>query len=146
MAGSVPALRESGFRFVAFDLSEANDLKVGIMALVAQAEREAISRRTKEELAVAKAHGVKLGNPNGSASLRREGKGGVALRAVVVANVDDFAEDLVAVVEDIKASGVVSLRAIAFALSARGIQTRRGGQWQVSNVKRLLTRMGSQHP
>ena len=56
-------LRNSGVRFVAVDLPEANDLTVGIMALVAQQEREAISRRTKEALAQAKARGVRLGNP-----------------------------------------------------------------------------------
>lgn len=33
------ALRDSGVRFVAVDMPEANDLTVGIMALVAQAER-----------------------------------------------------------------------------------------------------------
>ena len=44
-------LRDSGVRFSAVDLPEANDLTVGIMALVAQQEREAISRRTKEALA-----------------------------------------------------------------------------------------------
>ena len=43
-------LRDSGVKFAAVDLPEANDLTVGIMALVAQAEREAISRRTKEAL------------------------------------------------------------------------------------------------
>ena len=76
-------LRDSGVKFAAVDLPEANDLTVGIMALVAQAEREAISRRTKEALAVARSRGVKLGNPNGAAALRRAGKGGAALRAAV---------------------------------------------------------------
>jgi DNA invertase Pin-like site-specific DNA recombinase len=39
-------LRDSGGHFVAADMPEANDLTVGIMALVAEQEREAISRRT----------------------------------------------------------------------------------------------------
>jgi hypothetical protein len=42
-------LRDSGVRFVAADMPEANDLTVGIMALVAEQEREAISRRTREQ-------------------------------------------------------------------------------------------------
>ncbi len=44
-------LRDSGVKFVAADMPDANDLTVGIMALVAQQEREAISKRTKEALA-----------------------------------------------------------------------------------------------
>ena len=56
-------LRDSGVRFAAVDLPEANDLTVGIMALVAQQEREAISRRTKEALSVARSRGVRLGQP-----------------------------------------------------------------------------------
>ena len=56
-------LRDAGVKFAAVDLPEANDLTVGIMALVAQQEREAISRRTKEALAVAKARGVQAGQP-----------------------------------------------------------------------------------
>jgi DNA invertase Pin-like site-specific DNA recombinase len=51
-------LQASSVRFVACDMPEANNLTVGIMALVAQQEREAISRRTKEALAAAKARGV----------------------------------------------------------------------------------------
>jgi DNA invertase Pin-like site-specific DNA recombinase len=65
-------LRDSGVKFAAVDLPEANDVTVGIMALVAQQEREAISKRTKEALAVEKARGVKLGNPN-DAPQRRVG-------------------------------------------------------------------------
>jgi hypothetical protein len=48
------------------DISAASELTIGVTTLVAQAEREAISRRTKEALAVAKARGVRLGNPNGA--------------------------------------------------------------------------------
>lgn len=134
------ALRDSGVRFVAVDMPEANDLTVGIMALVAQAEREAISRRTKEALAVAKARGVKLGNPNGAESLRRAAKGSAALRRKVSANAASFAADLVPVLADIRAAGHTSLRAIAAELTARGIRTRRGGAWGVGNVGRLLHR------
>ncbi len=134
-------LRESGVRFLACNLPEANDLTVGIMALVAQQEREAISRRTKEALAAAKARGVRLGNPNGAAALRRAGRGGAALRQSVAENADRFAHDLTAVVEVIHAEGHVTLRAIAAQLSARGMLTRRGGRWQVSNVRNLLCRL-----
>ena len=135
------ALRDSGVRFVAVVMPEANDLTVGIMALVAQAEREAISRRNKEALAVAKARGVKLGNPNGAQSLRRAGKGGAALRAAMLANAEDFARDLAAVVADIRTAGLTSLRGIAAELTSRGIRTRRGGRWQVSNAKDLIVRL-----
>ena len=134
-------LRDSGVRFLAVDMPEANDLTVGIMALVAEAEREAISRRTKEALAVAKARGVKLGNPNGAAALKRAGKGGVALRTAVAANADRHAKDLEPVVEDLHRQGITSLRGIATALRARGMLTRRGGRWDVSNVRNLLERI-----
>ena len=137
-------LRDSGVRFAAVDLPEANDLTVGIMALVAQQEREAISKRTKEALAVARSRGVRLGNPNGAAALRRAGKGGAPLRAAIARNADRHARDLAPVVEDIRAGGATSLRAIAAELNARGMLTRRGGRWHVSTVMNLLDRLGLQ--
>jgi DNA invertase Pin-like site-specific DNA recombinase len=134
-------LRDSGVRFLAVDMPEANDLTVGIMALVAQAEREAISRRTKEALAVAKARGVKLGNPNGAAALRRCDDKGRALRRTVAENADRHAKDLAPVIDDIRSKGHTSFRAIAAELNARGMLTRRGGRWQMSNVRNLLVRL-----
>ena len=131
-------LRDSDVRFVALDMPEAKDLTVGIMALVAQAERVAISRQTKEALAVAKVRGVKIGNPNEAESLRRAGKGAAAVRAAVSANAAAFVADLAQVLADIRAVGHLSLRAIAAELTARGIKTRRGGNWGGGNVKSLL--------
>ena len=46
-AAFLMARRDSGVDFVAADMPEANTLTVGILAVVAQAEREAISQRTK---------------------------------------------------------------------------------------------------
>lgn len=97
-------LRDSGSRFLVCDVPEANDLTIGIIALVAQQEREAISRRTKEALAAAKVRGVKLGNPNGAAALRRVGQGGVALRKVVQVKANAFPAELAPVVAEIRAA------------------------------------------
>ena len=134
------ALQDSGAKFVAADMPEANDLTVHIMAAVAQAEREAISKRTKEALRAAKAAGRKLGNPNGAQALRRAGKGNAAAVERVKAGADSYAHDLAPVVADIKASGVTSLGGIAAELNARHIQNRRGGKWYPSSVKNLLRR------
>jgi DNA invertase Pin-like site-specific DNA recombinase len=122
-------------------LPEANDLTVGIMSLVAEAEREAISRRTKEALAVAKARGIKLGNPNGAGSLRRAGKGGAALRSTESYNANIFAKDLVLMIVGIHGAGHTSLRAIATELTLRGIRTRQAGMWGPSAVKNLIARL-----
>ena len=138
-------LRDSGVKFAAVDLPEANDLTVGIMALVAQQEREAISRRTREALAVAKARGVRLGNPNGAAALRRADKGGAPLRAAIARNAQQHARDLAPVVTDIRAQGHLSLGAIAAELNARGMLTRRGGRWHKSTVINLLECLGQRN-
>ena len=136
-------LRDSGVRFVAADMPEANDLTVGMMALVAEQEREAISRRTSEALTAAKARGVKLGNPNGAAALRRAARGGGPLREANSRNADRHAEDLRAVIENVTSAGQRSLGAIAEELNSRGIITRRGGRWHKSTVMNLLRRLNS---
>src|SRR4030095_6309592 len=62
-ASFIMTLRDTGVNFVCCDMPEANTLTIGIMAVMAQDERERISRRTKDALAVLKKRGVKLGNP-----------------------------------------------------------------------------------
>jgi DNA invertase Pin-like site-specific DNA recombinase len=140
-AAFLMTLRDTGVRFLACEMPKANDLTVGVMALAAQQEREAISRSTKEALAAAKARGVKLGNPNGATALRRAGKGAAAMQATGRKNADTFAAELAPVLAQIRAAGHTSLRAIAAELNARGIRTRRGGRWHVSNVGNLLRRL-----
>ena len=132
-------LQKAGVRFVAADMPEANETMVGFMAIMAQHEREMISRRTKEALAAAKARGVKLGNPNGAACLRGLGNG--AAVAVVRENTVKRTEDLRPVVDDIQAAGTTSVRGLAHELNRRGILTPRGGQWHPTSAARLLARL-----
>lgn len=134
------ALQESGASFVAADMPEANELTIHIMAAVAQAERKAISRRTKEALAAAKARGVRLGNPNGAAAIMRAGKGNAASIIAIRDGADRFAADLEPIVSDIQGAGHTSLRSIAAELNRRGIVTRRGGSWHAATVRDLIGR------
>lgn len=134
------ALQDSGARFLAADMPEANELTVHIMAAVAQAERKAISRRTKEALAAAKARGVKLGNPNGAAALISADRGNAASVASIKAGAARFAADLEPIIADIMRAGVTSLRTIAAELNRRGIVTRRGGAWHPATVRDLIER------
>ncbi|MEZ5769896.1 MAG: recombinase family protein [Paracoccaceae bacterium] len=98
-------------------MPEANDLIVGIMALVAQAEREVISRRTREALAEAKARGVKLGNPNGAAALRRAGRAVRRSGRSYPPLLTTFAQ--APVLGERRDRGISSLRGIATELNAR---------------------------
>ena len=135
------ALRDSGVKFVAADMPDANDLTVGIMALVAQQEREAISKRTTDALQAAKARGQKLGNPNGAEALRRAAKGNDAAVNTIKAKAEAFAADLKPIIQDITNAGVKSLGGIAKELTARKISTARGGPWTKANVSNLLARL-----
>jgi DNA invertase Pin-like site-specific DNA recombinase len=133
-------LKEAGVRFVAADLPEVNELVIGVLAVVAQAERQAISDRTKAALAAAKRRGVKLGNPgNLPASNRR-----TALRAshAMQAAAKSEAEKLRDVVTDARSQGCVTLRQIADHLNGLTIPTARGGQWVAASVQRLVYQLG----
>ncbi len=133
-------LQKSGTRFAAADIPNADSTTIGVLAVIAQTERAAISKRTKEALQAAKARGQKLGNPNGAAALRRAGKGNKAAVAAASRKSDEHAAKILPIVKDLKAAGVDSLAAIAAALNSRGVQTVRGGVWHPSSVRNLLAR------
>ena len=122
-------------------MPDANDLTVGIMALVAEQERQAISKRTKEALKVAKARGMRLGNPNGAAALKRANKGNAASVQCIQEDAHRRAEQLRPLVDDLRSKGVQSLGRLAEELNDRGVLTARGGRWYRSSVRNLIGRL-----
>lgn len=132
-------LQRSSVLFVCADMPHANELTVGIMALVAEEERKAISRRTKEALAAAKARGKRLGCPSGAAHLRPYGN--TAGVAAVKAKADKHAEALRETVGAIRAAGITSSNGIADELNRCRIATPRGGRWHPASVVRLCARL-----
>ena len=140
-AAFIAALQDSGAKFIAADMPEANELTVHIMAAVAQAERQAISKRTREALAAAKMRGVKLGNPNGAAAIRRAARGNSAAVKVISHNAVSFALDLAPIIEQLREEGITSLPQLARKLNEGGFATARGGKWHPSNVKNVCQRI-----
>jgi DNA invertase Pin-like site-specific DNA recombinase len=120
--------------FVVAELGpEVDPFVLHLYAALAEKERAMISRRTKDALRAAKARGVVLGNPRLSEAREAAKASQRAAKAGHEANVRP-------IVEEIKRSGVVTLRAIADALNARGVQTARGGRWHPESVARVLGR------
>ena len=135
-------LMKRGVDFVAADMPGVNNFTVTVLAAVAQQEREAISKRTREALAMAKRRGTRLGNPNGAAALRRAKKGNAASVAAIQARANEHALELRPVVERFTSEGVTSLGAITERLNAGGWLTPRGARWHKSSVRNLLARLG----
>ena len=100
---------------------------------IAEKERALISTRIREALAAKKARGEPVGNQR-FAEIARAG------REVQAARADQFATDVVPIIEQIRAAGVTTLKGIADALNSRGVRTARGGRWDATTVKRLLAR------
>jgi DNA invertase Pin-like site-specific DNA recombinase len=113
------------------------------MASVAELEAGLISERTRAALAAAKARGVKLGNPNGARALRGKQVGNKQAVAKIIANAEQHAENLRPIVDDIRASGITSVRKIAAELNNRDVLTANGATWHPTTVARLLDRLSA---
>jgi DNA invertase Pin-like site-specific DNA recombinase len=137
-------LQDSGTKFVAADMPEANELTIHIMAAVAQAERKAISQRTKEALAAAKARGVSLGGRRDNTEDLRKGPAASAAKRSQAAQ--ERAHKVGRQVHALRAQGHTSLRQLASALTARGITAPRGGTWSAAQVRSVLQRCEPDQP
>jgi DNA invertase Pin-like site-specific DNA recombinase len=135
----ISALLDSGVEFVAADMPQANKMTLQVLAVFAEHERDLISARTKQALAAAKERGVKLGGPK---HLEASALGVAANKT----NADRFAANVLPLIREIQASGVTTLRGVARALNARGVQSARGVPWSPVSVSNILKRTTNAAP
>jgi DNA invertase Pin-like site-specific DNA recombinase len=135
-AGFIFALRDSGVAFVCCDMPDANTLTVGLFAVIAQHEREMISKRTIDALTAKKARGAMLGTPANmtpaaiakSLNIRQEN-----------ARTNQQSQQAARLGGLLHAQGH-TLQQIAQELNDGGYRTRRGQLFFPMTVQRLLKR------
>jgi DNA invertase Pin-like site-specific DNA recombinase len=137
------ALQQAGTKFVACDLPEANELVVHILAAVAQAERKAISERTKAALAAARSRGVRLGNPRLSPGTAASA---ASARKARIVKTEERAFELREVINNAERLGHRTLRQIARYLNDLGISSALGRQWHANSVRRVRQIVASGRP
>ena len=115
--------------------ADVDPFMLHIYAALAEKERRMISERTRAALAARKRQGARLGNPT---NLADAGATGAARTA---AGAQRFAENVVPIIREIRASGVASLRGVAAVLNTRGVRTARGGRWAATQVGAVLARI-----
>ena len=135
-ASFIFALRDSGVKFVAADMPDANHLTVGILAVIADHERLAISDWTKAALSALKARGVQLGSPQNLTPAAQE-KATASLRRNAYDHPQNkrAGEHALSLYQQGK-----TLSGIAAQLNTHGFTTRRGKQFHAMQVKRLIER------
>jgi DNA invertase Pin-like site-specific DNA recombinase len=122
-------------------MPEANEMIVGIMAVVAQAERKLISKRTKDALAAAKARGQKLGGFRGYVPTAEDGANGRKARS---AKANEHASSLAPIITRLDPKGSLSLRQLAAKLTAEGLSTPAGtAVWTAATVARVKARLAA---
>ena len=126
-----------GFSFEVCDCDASDTMILGIMGALAQKERELISKRTKDALAVLKASGKQLGNPYAADTMRKYNHLGVEAHK---RNADNDSHNKTAFAAIRFMSG--TLREKAAYLNDLGFTTPRGSTWNASQVQRLIARFG----
>lgn len=135
-AAFIFTLRDSHVDFVCCDMPNANRVTIGIMAVLAQDERERISQRTKEALAELKKKGVKLGSP---ANLTEKARlKGLAIRKVNALK-NENNRKATAIIVSLRNQGH-SFYSITKQLNELGFMTRRNKRFQQNQVQILFDR------
>jgi len=127
----IASLNDSKVEFRACDNPHANKLQINILAAFAEHEREQISTRTKDALQAAKRRGVVLG---------RNGRNVLSKRNAAAAA--QFAQDMRPKIEQLKAAGFKTVRALRDELNRQEVDTfRKGKRWHETSVHKLLNRL-----
>ena len=123
----ISGLLESGVRFHAADMPNADRFMLHVYAAMAEEEGRRISERTKSALASARERGIRLGAT------------GQALADRHRYSADLFASKMYPIILDLKSSGL-SIRKIAERLNNDNIPTYSNGKWHATTVQRVLMR------
>lgn len=136
LAFGATLLNDTKVRFVCADFPEASREMLQMRMVFAEWEARKIGERTKAALAELKKKGKKLGSPHPEIGSKVGTK-------VLQDKADLYAERVAPVVREIiSKSGAKTLREIAAALTARGIDTPRGNsEWGATQVSNLLKRI-----
>jgi DNA invertase Pin-like site-specific DNA recombinase len=127
----VSSLMDSGVKFKAVDMPEANELTIHIMSAIAQHEAKVISTRIKDALAQSD---KKLGNPN---NLTLEAKKKGLNKILEQRKNNPNKKRALAFLKSMDRKGM-TLRDIAETLNINEFKTARGGEFTATQVSRLL--------
>lgn len=114
---------------VAKDSDMATKIYINAFAMAAEIERDLISQRTKNGMALAKQRGKQIGNPNLKADNRKR-----------IEKANKYAESLRGVLSGLIGSGLTQ-RQIVEELNKSGIKTPRGCEFQLISLQRVLKRL-----
>ena len=135
-ASFILTLRDSKIDFVCCDMPDANSITIGIMAILAQEERERTSMRTKVALAELKKRGKKLGTPENLTEQARINS--LKVRQENAYN-DENSRKAGALIVSMREQGK-SFYQITKDLNNLGFKTRTGKTFQQNQVQILFAR------
>jgi putative DNA-invertase from lambdoid prophage Rac len=111
------------------DNDMATKIYINSFAMAAEIERELISQRTKNGIALARKRGKQIGNPNLKADNRKR-----------IAKANEFAESLKGIISGLINNGLAQ-RQIVDELNKSGVKTARDCEWKLITLQRVLKRL-----